>query len=772
MRAAIIHDFGGEAMWKSTAAMLVGVSVILALPELPPATLLLGFALPLAFAALYWRRLRWLLFLPLGFVWCGWTASQHLAARLDPAYEGREISLSGWVSSLPETRGDLTEFEFRVAALDGLKPGTGVPDIVRLSIESASHLPQAGEYWSFSARLRRPRGFMDPGSFDYEGWLFLHGIGATGYVTHDAVPLPGAPRYPLLRLRSALRDQIADALGDDTYTGMVTALVTGDQSRIAEGQWQVLQATSTVHLMAIAGLHIGVVAGLLFVLIRGLWRRSAWLCLHCPASIAAAIAALAGASLYACLAGFTLPTQRALIMLAAFTLGVVLRRKLNAADTLGLAMLGVLLWDPLAAAEPSFWLSFTAVAAILFSFSGRVHMPHGWLRDLLRTQWAVGIGLVPLLALFFQQAGIGSPVANLLIVPIYALCVIPLVLSGAALLLIWPWAGAGLLKLASLVMAMSWPILAWFTDTSVSMLPAPAAVWYLAALALLGAAWLLLPRAVPGRLPAALLMLPLFVIVPSGLGAGDFDVTLLDVGQGLAVVVRTSDHVLVYDTGPKFRSGSDTGQEVLLPYLRSQGVATPDLVMVSHGDNDHAGGLASLRAVYPRVPVYTGAMDRVADAKPCVRGQRWEWDGVHFEVLYPERGSPLNGNDRSCVLRISAAGGSALLVGDIMKKGEKRLLQVEPRLASDLLVAPHHGSNSSSTPPFVAAVSPRVVWFPVGFRNRWDFPKPEVEARYLAIATLSDTAADGALCMRFRTGSEPLLTMRWRRDAERLWTAH
>ena len=756
-------------MWKSAAAMLAGVLAILISPVLPEAWRLLALSLPILFVACYWRQLRWLLFLPLGLGWCWLAADQHLATRLDRSYEGRVVTLDGWVSSLPATHGELTEFEFRVGTLDGHAPGPGIPATVRLSMESQSQMPQAGEHWRFGAKLRRPRGFMDPGSFDYEGWLFFHDIGATGYVSNDTALLPGT-RYPLLELRAGLRRQITAALAGSPYAGMVTALVTGDQSGITEDQWQVLQATSTVHLMAIAGLHLGVVAGLLFLLMRWLWRRSARLCRCCPVSVAAALASFIGALSYACLAGFTLPTQRALIMLSVLTLGVMLRRRLRAADTLALAMLGVLLWDPLAAGEASFWLSFSAVAAILLVFSGRLHMPHGWWRDLLRTQWAVALGLLPLLAFFFQQAGIGSPLANLLIVPIYAFCVIPVVLSGVLLLTAWPWAGTALLKLAAAVMNVTWPILEGLSGPSMT-LPTPAAAWYLVIPALVGAAWMLLPRGMPGRTAAALLLLPLFVIAPAGMAAGDFDVTLLDVGQGLAAVVRTGHHVLVYDTGPKFRSGSDTGQEVLAPYLRSQGLAAPNLVIVSHGDNDHAGGLASLRETYPGVPVYTGAMDRVPDAMPCRRGQHWDWEGVHFEMLYPEAGNPLSGNDASCVLRISSPGNSALLVGDIMKKGERRLLALEPVLHSDLLVAPHHGSNSSSTPAFVAAVRPRSVWFPVGYRNRWDFPKPEVEARYLPLATLADTATDGALCMQFRSGSRPMLSMRWRRDAAHLWTA-
>jgi competence protein ComEC len=755
-------------MWKSAAAMLAGTLAILSLRELPALPLLLALSLPILVAAL-WRRQLWLLLLPLGAVWCWTAAEQHLATRLDPAYEARPIELDGWVSSLPEPKGELTEFQFAVESLDGHAPGPGIPVTVRLSFLGDTDIPRAGEHWRFAVKLRRPRGFMDPGSFDYEGWLFFHDIGATGYVARDAQRLEGV-RFPLLRLRSSLRDRMATALGADPYAGMATALATGDQGGISEDQWRVLQATSTVHLMAIAGLHLGVVAGLLFLLLRFLWRRSAWLCLRCPASVAGAIASLLGAALYACLAGFTLPTQRALIMLAVFTLGLLLRRRLGSRDTLALAMLAVLLWDPLAAGEASFWLSFTAVAAILFVFSGRVGVRDNWLWDLIRTQWAVGLGLLPLLAFFFQQAGFGSPFANFIIVPVYAFSVIPLVLLGAALLSVWPWAGASLLKLATGIMGLAWPILDKLAAPTAT-LPAPAATWYLVGLAVLGAAWILLPRGMPGRLPAAMLMLPLFVIAPAGIAAGDYDVTLLDVGQGLSAVVRTSGHILIYDTGPSFRSGSDTGQEVLIPYLRSQGITVPDRIIVSHGDNDHAGGLQSLREAYPGVPVLTGAMDRVPDAKPCMRGQRWDWDGVHFEMLYPEMGNPLTGNDASCVLRVSGKGGSTLFVGDIMKRSEKRLLAMEPQLRSDLLIAPHHGSNSSSTEPFVAAVSPRQVWFPVGYRNRWDFPKPEVEARYLPLATLADTAQDGALCMRFRAGSLPDLTMRWRRDSARFWTA-
>ena len=758
-------------MGKAAAAMLAGVLALLAMPELPAGHLLAALCAPFALLLLPRQRLRWLLFLPLGFAWCWYVAGGHLAERLEPGLEGRTLATAGWVHSIPQVRGRLQEFEFAIETLDGHAPGPGIPSLIRLSMDPGIASPRAGEHWRFDLRLRRPRGFMDPGAFDYEGWLFRHGIGATGYGV-AAVRLDATTRYPLLRLRAALEESIRRALGTDEFAGMAAALATGDQGGIGEAQWQVLQATNTVHLMAIAGLHIGVLAGLVFLLMRLAWRRSAWFSNRCPASAAAAAAAFLAAALYAAMAGFTLPTQRALIMLGAFTLGVLLRRRLSATHTLGLAMIGVLLLDPLSASEASFWLSFGAVAAILFVFGNRLGAPRGWLVELLRTQWAVGVGLLPLLAFFFQRAGITAPLANLVMVPIYSLLVVPLTLLGAALLAAWPVAGAWLLKGATAVMALSWPFMERVATLQSAVVPVPAPGFFTLILALLGAAWLLMPRGMPARAAAACLLLPLFVVPPSGMAAGSFDLTLLDVGQGLSAVVRTAGHTLVYDTGPAFRSGSDTGGEVVIPYLVSQGVTAPDLTVVSHGDSDHAGGLASLRAAYPGMPVVSGAEDRFPDVITCIRGQHWRWDGVDFEVLYPDADAPAGGNDASCVLKVSGAGGSALLTGDIMRKSERRLLELGTGvLRSDLLVAPHHGSSSSSSEGFVAAVSPGLVLFPVGYRNRWDFPRPEVVARYAEEgALLGDSANDGAVSVRFRAGVRPALVMRWRWDAAQLWT--
>jgi competence protein ComEC len=291
--------------------------------------------------------------------------------------------------------------------------------------------------------------------------------------------------------------------------------------------------------------------------------------------------------------------------------------------------------------------------------------------------------------------------------------------------------------------------------------------------AIAGTLWLMMPRHVPARWLGVLLFLPLFVQRPPAIPVGGFNLVLLDVGQGLSTVVRTARHTLVYDTGPAF-TDSDTGQLVVIPWLRSQALGEPDLTIVSHGDNDHAGGLRSLRASWPRMSVLSGAPTRVAGAQRCVRGQSWEWDGVRFEILSPVVDGPTDGNDASCVLQIMGANGNALLVGDLMRKGELEMLQHDAqRLGSDVLVVPHHGSGSSSSAEFVEAVAPRYALFPVGYRNRWGFPNPQVVEGYRSAgAETLDTVHSGAIEIRLWPGRQPVVASRWRQERAHFWTAH
>lgn len=753
--------------------MLAGVLAVLALPALPSWQGVLLIGGPLALLLWLWRPARKFMWVLVGFAWCWFCAQQNINLRLAPAFEGRDLNLSGWVASIPQIRSEYASLEFAVEQLDGRAPGRGIPRLVRLSWSDLTTVPGAGQYWQLRVRLKRPHGYMNPGSFDYEGWLFRHGIGATGYVLRaQAKILAGGERFPLLRARAATLQAMRTALGDHAFAGVAGALAIGERGAIDVEQWRVFQNTGTAHLVAISGLHIGLVAGLVLLLIRFLWRRSAWLCTRVPVPVAGAYAALLAASMYAAMAGFSVPTQRALIQLAAIAGAVLLRRHARPWDMLGLALLGVLLLNPLSAGEVGFWLSFSAVAAIFYVFSGRLHLNRGKLIQLLRTQWAVGIGLLPLLVYFFQRATLVAPLANFVAVPVYSLLVLPLILVGVVLLGVWPWAGALILKLAVGIMAITWPLFAYLADMPAAQWHAPEPSVLLLACAVAGTFWLMLPRRMPARWLGALLLLPLFVHRPQVIPQGGFNLAVLDVGQGLSAVVRTARHTLVYDTGPAF-SESDTGQLVVIPWLRSRALGAPDLTIVSHADNDHAGGLRSLRAAWPAMPVLSGAPARVAGAKRCQRGQSWEWDGVHFEILSPDVDGPSDGNDASCVLQITGASGNALLVGDLMREGELRLLQRDvARLGSDVLVVPHHGSRTSSSAEFIEAVAPRFALFPAGYRNRWGFPNPQVVQRYRdAGASLLDTVSSGTVEMRMWPGREPVVISRWRLDHARFWTA-
>ncbi len=755
-------------------AMLTGVLALLALPVLPSGPLLL-LGLPLAGLACLWRPAHILVFALAGFGWCWWCAQNQLVMRLAPALEGRNMAVTGWVASIPRVEADYLSFEFTVEQMGGHAPGRGIPRKLRLSWSKTAELPLPGQHWRLVVRLKQPRGYMNPGGFDYEGWLFRHGIGATGYVVRErAAVLDDVRRFPLLRVRAQVMGALRQALPDDAFAGLAAALVIGDESGISREQWRVFRETGTAHLVSISGLHISLMAGLVFLLIRFTWRRSAWLCMRIPVTLAATFGALLAAIFYAAMAGFSVPTQRALIMLAAVAGATLLRRHVRAADALGVALLAVLLLDPLSAGEVGFWLSFGAVAAIFYVFSGRIGLSRSRVRELLRTQWAVSIGLLPLLVFFFQRTALVAPLANIAAVPVYSLLVVPLALLGTAMLMLWSWGGALLLKGATGIMALTWPLLVRFAQLPGAQLEAPSPGMVTVAAALLGCFWLLMPRGLPARWLGLVFLLPLFLSFPSGIPPGGFNVTLLDVGQGLSAVVRTARHTLIYDTGPAFSEYADTGQLVVIPWLHNQGIGTPDLTLVSHGDNDHAGGLRSLRAAYPRMPVLSGAAGRFAGARACLRGQSWEWDEVRFAILAPDADGPTDGNDASCVLRVSGAGGSALLVGDLMRPGEQHLLALTRHgLASDLLVVPHHGSLSSSSADFINAVAPQFALFPVGYRNRWGFPKAKVVAAYRAAgAELLDTATAGAIEIHLWPGRKPELTSRWRVDEARFWTAH
>lgn len=741
------------------AAAVGGCLLLFQLPVLPqPAWLLL--LLPLGFAARHPAG-RVLLVCALGFVWAWWHAQQGLADRLDPALAGRDLVVSGRIVSLPERNGPALRFRF---APEGQAE---LPATLRLSWYYPETVPAAGERWRFTLRLREPRGFANPGGFDYEGWLFREGLGATGYVRDRPPPERLAPAAPgLLAMRAAVTRRIHEVLPADPFAGIVAGLAVGHAAGVDDAHWAVFRATGTVHLMAISGFHITMVGGLVYWLCSRLWRRSARLCERVPAPLAGAGAGLCVAAVYALLAGFSVPTQRTLAMLALAFGALLLRRAVRLPALLGGAALLVVLLDPVAVLAPGFWLSFGAVALILYVLT-RQPRPAGW-RAFLRAQLAVTLGLLPLLFAFFGQAPLAGPLANLVAIPLFSFLIVPLAVSGVVLpapVDAWCYQGAAAL------LHLLWPLLEWLA----AELPAwhggaggGAAAW----LALAGGAVLLLaPRAVPARWLGCLAVLPLLG-APRGPAPGGFEFWLLDVGQGLAGVVRTAGHTLVYDAGPRFATGSDTGRLVVEPFLRARGLAPPSLLVISHSDTDHAGGADSLLAVWPETPVLAGQPPPDSGWRACRAGQAWRWDGVEFQVLHPGPDAPADDNARSCVLRVSAGEHALLLTGDIQAAVERALVRRQAgRLASELLVVPHHGSATSSTREFIAAVGPRHALAAAGYRNRWGFPRAEVLERYAAAgARVHETARAGALAFRVTPDRVEFLGG-WRRRDARLWRA-
>jgi len=718
------------------------------------------------------RTLIPILAIPAGFAWALIQAHGH---PLPPSPELRaERVIEGRIVSLPLASKDATRFLFEFHDADD-----DIRKRLRVSWYGPAPEMSPGEVWRLSLRLRAPRGFMNPGGFDYEGWLRQQGVWAVATVR------PGDSNRRITQARGSkgsvdrLRQRIVEGMsGDDArrlrFEGVLMALAVGHRAHIPDDHWDVFLATGTNHLMAISGLHIGLMAGLGYLLVNGLWRRVPPMALWLPAQRAGALAAVITGALYAAMAGFSIPTQRALVMLCVVMLALWLGRNGQPWRVLSLALLAVLLWDPLSLLAAGFWLSFGAVAVILLSVTGRLRPPSGW-RALVRVQVVVALGLSPLLLAHFNHTSLVAPLANLLAVPWVGFLVVPLTLLSAAMQLVHPATGLFLAGLADGLMGLIWPFLDWLAARPFARWYAVRPGWALA-LATLGIALWLLPRGLPGRALAPVLCLPLFWPQTPELPEGGFRLTLLDVGQGLAAVVQTRHHVLVYDTGPRFPSGFDTGEAVVVPFLRQQGVARVDRLVISHGDNDHAGGARSLlvqmavRAVQGRWAEGPGGQGFDHESMACERGQQWQWDGVDFRILHPP---PFWGDDNisSCVLQVSGPGGRVLLPGDVEGLGEAVLLAYERGgLQSEVLVLPHHGARQGSSGPFLEAVSPRLALAAAGFQSRFGHPHDEVRERLAERdIPLRETAVEGAIRVDLLPGEDLHSLPGWRDEARRYW---
>lgn len=762
-------------MIPNTIAFVTGVVLLQWQPSLLPVPYLLILFLSVL---LSWRfpLLRPPACLLLGFLWASLDAHWAVRTELQPALEGPNLHAIGVIASLPDVNSERIKFEFFIEQLSLDGEVYKSPGLVRLSWYRRWPDLQVGDRWQLLLRLKRPHGLMNPGGFDYEGWLFQRGIRATGYVRSSSLNRrlgETGPGYLLDRWRAGIRQMIDQALGDTRGAGLLRALVIGDRTGIDTEEWSVFQRTGTNHLIAISGLHIGIVTGLMLLLGQFGWRLSGKLCLLFPASRAAAVLALLSAIVYTGLAGFAIPATRALIMLLVLLVGVLLARATRPFNGLCMALLAVVILDPVAVLSPGFWLSFCAVGVILVGLDGRVVLKRNAFYSLVKVQWLVTLGLAPILLAWGFGVSPLAPIVNLIAVPVFSLFLVPLVLLATFISLLSAEIGFPLLRFSGWLLEHGVHALTLVAEIPVDMLTTnelPAWIW---ALAMIGVALCLLPRGMPGRLVGVVLMVPLMITDKQIPETGEVWFTLLDVGQGLSAVVRTRDHTLVYDAGPRFASGFDAGKAVLLPFLKQQGVTRVDKVILSNGDMDHRGGFASLVREISVGTVLSGEPEKIEadDVEPCIAGLRWHWDGVDFKVIHPESNTDWTGNNTSCVLVVESNGGRLLLTGDIESEVEVDLLAGDPvQLKADMALIPHHGSMSSSTVGFIEAVSPDFALSSAGYGNRYGFPRDRVVRRWQAKgAEVFNTAGQGALMVKLNRDGSLSRPKGFRIQARRYW---
>lgn len=752
--------------------LLAGCLLPLGLAQFPSSIWALASAALVLLCALS-RTLR-----PLSWVLLGsllmWQAAQGvLSSRLDPGLAGTDLRGRFRIVDFPTLSGATARLLVTPDDRDDL------PARMRLSWYDPIDVPRLGECWSLELRLRRPRGFANPHGFDYEGWLFRTRIGATGYVRRALAKVDCDSDAPLARLRDRLDQRIAALLPPGDAAAALAAITVGARHRISRDQWDRYAVTGTSHLMAISGMHVGLAAAVAFVAFRLAFGSSG----DRNARDSAACAAVFCAGAYVVISGFAVPARRALGMLLLVWHAMQRRRRQAPLHVLGVVAAALAVADPLATLAPGYQLSFAAVAILIVT--GAQYSPAAgavdglvgrtWLgaRELPRLQVALLFGLLPLTALHFGRISWLGPAVNLVAVPVFNLITVPTALLGLAMDGPLTFAGNALLRFA------------WYSMNGVLALVRGAAALPGADVAIaasggaaavtpwLALAWVLLPPGWPGRRVAWIAAAATVLHVAPAVPPGCADLRILDVGQGLAVIVRTHAHTLVYDAGPSFRTGGSTGQLVVRPYLQSLGIRRLDMLVVSHADADHAGGVSAVAASVAIDAVLVGEplKDLSAQQHACRAGQAWQWDEVRFTVLHPAAPALQDGNNASCVLEIRVGEQVALLTGDIERVAERALLRSGLLGRADLVVVPHHGSGSSSHPEFVDAVGASVAVVSAGFANQWSLPRADVVERWGASgARVLNTAIDGAIGYRLCRETGMISRGYERRDRRRIWT--
>lgn len=745
------------------------------------------------------RRVRLLLWVAcVGFLLAQARAAWRLADTLNLACQQQPIMVQAVVTGVPEVD-DLGQ-HVDAYIVRSFSKQCRVPSHVRIHLyqrafrQATNPDPQAlrptqpalsaGELWQMTVRFKRPHTTRNPHGFDYAAWCLAHQISAIGNVVTKAEmrrlqPFVWRLDTVIARMRAQVGARIAHVLGRTPESAVIRALVIGEDSQIQRADWQRFVDSGINHLISISGLHITMLASIGYALVLVVWRYRPLWGLVLPSRLAAAMGGSLVAIGYAALAGFSIPTQRTLFMLITVAVMCHLKRPLPFSWVLCCALWIVVIYDPWSVMAPGFWLSFGAVAVLSSALGGRLGKANWW-RQALASQWVVTLAFVPVLLCMFNQVSLISPIANALAIPIVSLAIVPMSIVGALLpidsaLHLAAWLLAAGFEFLDILHRFALPV--WYQHT-----PAAWAV----GLAMLGLMVCLMPAGWPLRWAGLLCCLPLGLPSAKPLAPGQMHVHVLDVGQGLSVLVQTAQHQLLYDAGPVYGSQSDAGQRIVLPYLRHLGIRSLDIAMISHDDSDHVGGMASVLAGVATQRVLSSLTPQAhffnqwrllpdqhrGQVQRCVAGQHWQWDGVYFELLSPAAtvAAEVKDNEKSCVLKVQSAYGSVLLTGDIERLAEQGLLEAfAHKLPSTVMIIPHHGSKTSSSQAFVQAVQPQIAIATLGYLNRFGHPKAEVMARYQAVGTqLYRSDHHGAVLLSFLSGDQPSV-LSWRQAEPHYW---
>jgi len=711
---------------------------------------------------------------------------QIMSQQLDPVMNGGEFLLAGEIVALPKWQGDRWSFYVRPKIKEAVNAHSkqSLSNIRKVYLswrpnqeavsEKDLHLVP-GHMHYFRMRLKRPRGFVNPGGFDYQAWMIRQGVGAQGYLLSPPSEVLGLNKsidHVRFLIRQSLRRAFPANENLQSVHGFTLALLIGDKSAISQDQWALLQTTGTLHLMAISGMHIGIAAFLGHFLGALLGRFGNLLSPKISAKSLGALGALAGAACYSALAGFSLPTQRALLMLLFYYLSQMFRRPQGGFYYFFGALVLVLLLDPLAPLDPGFCLSFGAVFCLLLVFSGR--REPGNFKALIKAQGILFIGLAVPLSVISGGVSLIAPIANIVAIPMVSMIIVP-TLFASGLLMFFQLDNllVHTLTFALYLLSYLMDFLAWLEGLwlpSFWQVPMPLTLTALVSAAA-GSLLFLLPKGIPGRHLGVLGFLPLYLG-----GAQDLQVlrpalklTVLDLGQGLAVHIQTAHHHLLYDTGPRYGEQFDSGKDILLPYFRRQGIGELHSLIVSHEDNDHAGGAAAIRQTMSIQKQWQSkGLNSCHEAKP------WELDEVKFSFLGPAPRTDEHRNNLSCVLLIRWAHHSVLLSGDIDQAREQAIVAARPTADAplSLMLAPHHGSKTSSSYAWLYHWRAERVIYSAGFESRYGHPHAAIVERYSHLGTEQfNTADSGAISLEINSralGSQPLVRLQ-RTDFPRYW---